>query len=307
MNNLCRNQYMNKSLLYLTISIIYGCSNFSTPENQLYLSSTSPTPTFVECPQKPKNRLGKTDTKSLSLTANIITISDTVNSEKQLGYKFYARTGKDFNYRITSNVCIWIFAPDTKLLQRRELIIATQQDSPISGEQMSIDLPLTGEYIIQVSTPTKSAEFNLEISLGDLPIPKPSVVSSETATSGSSSTPISETTFTKGSAEEAIKNYYSNLNQGKYQEAWNQLSSSFRNNQQLHPDGYDSYYDWWSSISNIVIQNVEQTNTSTDTSTINVEVKYTKKSGENLTQSLELFLIWNSANNNWAIDAVRLN
>ncbi|WP_210407581.1 hypothetical protein, partial [Hydrocoleum sp. CS-953] len=105
---------MKKSLLYLTISIIYGCSNFSTPENQLYLPSTSPTPTFVECAQKPKTRLGKTESKSLSLTENIITISDTVNSEKQLGYKFYARTGKDFNYRITSNVCIWIFAPDTK-------------------------------------------------------------------------------------------------------------------------------------------------------------------------------------------------
>ncbi|NES05122.1 MAG: hypothetical protein F6K22_21220 [Okeania sp. SIO2F4] len=307
MNNLCRNQYMNKSLLYLTISIIYGCSNFSTAENQLYLSTTSPTPTFVECPQKPKTRLGKTDTKSLSLTANIITISDTVNSEKQLGYKFYARTGKDFNYRITSNVCIWIFAPDTKLLQRRELIIATQQDSPISGEQMSIDLPLTGEYIIQVSTPTKSSQFNLEMSLGDLPIPEPSVVSSETATSASPSTPISETSSTKASAEEAVKNYYSNLNQGKYQQAWNQLSSSFQNNQKLHPDGYNSYYDWWSGISNIVIQNVQQTNTSTDTSTINVQVKYTKKSGENITQSLELFLIWNSANNNWAIDAVTLN
>ncbi|MEM1169775.1 MAG: hypothetical protein AAGJ08_12035 [Cyanobacteria bacterium P01_H01_bin.35] len=298
---------MKKTLLYLSISIIYGCSNLSTPENQLDLPSTSPTPTFVECPEKPKTRLGKTDTKSLSLTANIITISDTVNSEKQLGYKFYARTGKDFNYRITSNVCIWIFAPDTKLLQRRELIIATQQDFPISGEQMSINLPLTGEYIIQVSAPTKSSQFNLEMSLGNLPKPKPSVVSSETATSGSISTPIPEKSPTKASAEEAVKNYYSNLNQGKYQEAWNQLSSSFRNNQKLHPDGYNSYYDWWSGINNIVIENVQQTNTGTDKSTINVQVKYTKKSGENITQSLDLFLIRNSANNNWAIDAVTLN
>ncbi len=298
---------MKKSLLYLTISIICGCSELSTAEKQLDLPITSRTPTFLECPEKPVTRLDKTDTKSLSLTENTITISDTINSEKQLGYKFYARIGKDFNYRITSNVCIWIFAPDTKLLQRRELIIAAQKDSPISGEKMSVDLPLTGEYIIQVSTPTESAKFNLEMSLGDLPIPEPSVVSSETVTSASPSTPKPETTPTKTSAEAAVKNYYSNLNQGKYQQAWNQLSASFQNNQKLHPESYNSYYDWWSKISNIDIQDVKQVSTDTETATVTVQVKYTKKSGESLSQSLELFLVWNAANKNWAIDAVTLN
>ncbi|MDY7003928.1 MAG: hypothetical protein SWX82_08205 [Cyanobacteriota bacterium] len=298
---------MKKSLLYFTVSIICGCSNLSTSENPLNLPTTSPTPTFVECPQKPIIRLDKTEAKSLSLTENIITISDTVNSEKQLGYKFYARRGKDFNYRITSNVCIWIFAPDTKLLQRRELIIAEQRDSPISGEQMSIDLPLTGEYVVQVSSPSAPTEFNLEMSLGDLPTPEPSTVSQEEA----SSTPKSETTSpessSKTSSETAVKNYYANLNQGKYEQAWNQLSTSFQDNQQLHPDGYNSYYDWWTGISNIDIQDVKQVSTSTDTAIVNALVKYTKKSGESIAQSLELFLVWNSTDKKWNIDTVSLN
>ena len=298
---------MKKLPLYVTISIICGCSNFSTTENQLYLPITSPTPAFIECPEKPVVRLDKTETKSLSLTESIIKISDSVNSEKHLGYKFYARTGKDFNYRITSNVCIWIFAPDTKLLQRRELIIAAQKNSPISGEQMFINLPLTGEYIVQVSSPNESAEFNLEMSLGDLPISESSVVSSKNTTLTSQSISKPENTSTKSSAEEAVKIYYFNLNQGKYQQAWNQLSASFQNNQKLHPEGYNSYYDWWSGINNILIQDVQKINTNTDTATIDIQVKYTKKSGENLTQSLQLFLVWNSANQNWAIDAVILN
>ena len=298
---------MNKKLLYFTISIIYGCSEFSTTENQLDLPTISPTPTFVECPQKPTNRLDKTESKTLTLTENIITISDTVNSEKQLGYKFYARTGKDFNYSITSNVCIWIFAPNTKLLQSRELIIAEQQYSPIPGEKMSIDLPLTGEYIVQVSTPTKSTKFNLQMSLGDVPTPEPSIVNSETTKAVSISTPKPENTTTKASAKTAVKNYYANLNQGKYQQAWNQLSTSFQNNQQLHPEGYNSYYNWWIQMSNIDIQDVKQIGTSTETATVNVQVKYTKTSGESLSQSLELFLIWNTTNKNWAIDAVKLN
>ncbi|MDE5089048.1 MAG: hypothetical protein O4805_18755, partial [Trichodesmium sp. St16_bin2-tuft] len=100
---------------------------------------------------------------------------------------------------------------------------------------------------------------------------------------------------------------YSNLSQGKYQEAWNQLSASFQNNQKLHPEGYNSYYEWWSGISNILIQDVQKINISTDTATVNVQVKCTKKSGENLTQSLKLFLVWNSVNENWSIDAVTLN
>ncbi|MCL2933645.1 MAG: hypothetical protein MGG11_15760 [Trichodesmium sp. MAG_R03] len=298
---------MKKLLLYVPISIICGCSNFSTTENRLYLPITSPTPTFLQCPEKPVIPLDKTETKSLSLTENIIKISDSINSEKHLRYKFYARTGKDFNYRITSNVCIWIFSPDTKLLQRRELIISAQQDSPISGEQMFIDLPLTGEYIVQVSSPTESVEFNLEMSLGDLPISESSMVSSENTTLTSQLISKSENTETKNSAEEAVKNYYLNLNQGKYQQAWSQLSASFQNHQKLHPDGYNSYYDWWSGISNILIQDVQKIKISTNTATVNVQVKYQKKSGENLTQSLRLFLVWNSANKNWLIDTVTLN
>lgn len=298
---------MKKLLLYLTISIIYGCSDFSTAENQLNLPTTSPTPTFIECPEKPENHLDKTQSKSLTLTENIITLSDTVNSEKLLEYKFYARTGKDFNYSITSNVCIWIFAPDTKLLQRRELIIDEQTNFPIPGEQMSIDLPLTGEYIVQISTPTESTVFNLEMSLGDIPTPEPSVLNSETATAASQPTPKPETTPSNTAAQEAVKNYYSNLNQGKYQEAWNQLSTSFKNNQQLHPEGYNSYYDWWTQMSNIAIQDVKQIETTTETARVNLQVQYTKKSGESISQSLELFLVWNTTDKKWNIDAVTLN
>ena len=79
------------------------------------------------------------------------------------------------------------------------------------------------------------------------------------------------------------------------------------NNQRLHPEGYNSYYKWWSGISNVLTQDIQKINISTGTATVNVQVKYTKKSGENITQSLKLFLVWDSANKNWSIDVVTLN
>ena len=56
-----------------------------------------------------------------------------------------------------------------------------------------------------------------------------------------------------------------------------------------------------------MVDYIQKINISTGTATVNVQVKYTKKSGENLTQSLKLFLVWNSVNKNWSIDTVTLN
>ena len=52
---------MKKLLLYLTVLIICGCSDLSTAENKLNSPTILPTPTFVECPQKPIIRLDKAD------------------------------------------------------------------------------------------------------------------------------------------------------------------------------------------------------------------------------------------------------
>ena len=51
------------------------------------------------------------------------------------------------------------------------------------------------------------------------------------------------------SAIEAVVNsFYSELNRGNYQNSWDKLSNELQNNQQDHPDGYNSYVKWWSMV-----------------------------------------------------------
>lgn len=107
---------MKKLLLYVIILIIFGCSNFFIIENQLYLFIIFFILIFIECLKKLVICLDKIEIKFLFLIESLIKIFDSVNFEKYIGYKFYVRIGKDFYYRIISNVCIWIFVLDIKLL-----------------------------------------------------------------------------------------------------------------------------------------------------------------------------------------------
>lgn len=302
------------ALIYFCLTVIWGCDNADVSEPELMLSSPSPNSLLIECPEKPRVRLTKEEVESVSVGEEAIAVSNVVNSEQNLGYKFYGRTGKNFNYVITSNVCIWIFSPDTKLLQRRELVIGGQGDIPSWGEVMSIDLPMTGDYVIQVSTPQDLARFQLEMNLlSTRPIPQPSVTPSPESPSppAATSTPNNQETnqqeIVKESPEEAVKNYYLNLNEGQYQKAWNQLSAAYQNDGDLHPEGYASYESWWKSVNNIEIVGVNEVENNATTAAVNSSINLVKNSGETVYQSLNLLLVWDPANNRWNIDAVKLN
>ncbi|NEP42464.1 MAG: hypothetical protein F6K35_25895 [Okeania sp. SIO2H7] len=301
-------------LVYFSLAIIWGCDNSEVAEPELILPNPSPSSSLIECPEKPTIRLNKEELESLSLGEEAIAFSNVVNSEQNLGYKFYGRTGKIFNYVITSNVCIWIFSPDTKLLQRRELIIAGQGDSPVWGEVMSIDLPLTGEYVIQVSTPQDLARFQLEMNLLTPQIPQPSATPQPAefppppaATPTPNNQETNQQEIIKESPEEAVKNYYANLNEGEYKKAWTRLSSPYQNDFRLHPDGYSSYESWWQSVEEIELVAVNEVENNGSTASVNSSLNLLKNSGETVYQSLDLLLVWDAANNQWNIDAVKLN
>ncbi len=302
------------ALIYFCLTVIWGCDNADVSEPELMLPSSSPASSLIECPEKPTVRLSKEEVESVSVGEEAIAVSNVINSEQNLGYKFYGRTGKNFNYVITSNVCIWIFSPDTKLLQRRELVIGGQGDIPSWGEVMSIDLPLTGEYVIQVSTPQDLAKFQLEMNLlSTRPIPQSSATpnaespSPPAATSTPNNQESNQQETAKEPPEEAVKNYYLNLNQGQYQKAWNQLSAAYQQDTQLHPEGYASYESWWKSVNKIEIVGVNEIENNASTAAVNSSVNLVKNSGETVYQSLNLLLVWDGANNQWNIDAVKLN
>ena len=108
----------------------------------------------------------------------------------------------------------------------------------------------------------------------------------------------------KPSAAEALRNYYANINNQSYQAAWAMFTPQTRNNPQLHPQGYKSYTDWWTKVSNVDIISAKVVKNNGETSIVEANLKYLLKSGKVLEQKLIFFWVWDSNNNQWLLEKV---
>ncbi|ARV60713.1 serine/threonine protein kinase [Nostocales cyanobacterium HT-58-2] len=108
------------------------------------------------------------------------------------------------------------------------------------------------------------------------------------------------------SPTEAIQNYYSSINQGQYRTAWNQLAPSYQNNKRLHPNGYLSYIDWWGGkVKNVDVEQVSVVEGSTETATVNAQLKYLMKTGKVVRSSVRFLLLWDADNMRWVVADTR--
>ena len=102
--------------------------------------------------------------------------------------------------------------------------------------------------------------------------------------------------------EQAVRNYFSLLNQGQYQDAWNQLSPSFQQNKSLHPYGYSSYIDWWGKqVRQIEINQVSLVEAGTEKATVKAELKYIMKNRDVISSNLRLSLLWDAEKSRWIL------
>jgi serine/threonine protein kinase, bacterial len=147
------------------------------------------------------------------------------------------------------------------------------------------------------------------------PIEPPPIKNTPEATATSIPTPKIEESPTKktpaiqkSSAEQFVRNYYRNLNQGDFQTAWSMLSNNYRNNRRLHPRGYDSYLDWWAGqIEEVQVSQITSREASGDNVTVDARLIYALKNGKNSPSSVRMFLRWDAASNRWVVnDAQRL-
>lgn len=95
--------------------------------------------------------LQKINLKPIQLNNQPLIKSDIVTSDNSIGYTFPAKAGQKINYHTTSNVCIQIF--DSKFQQINHNF-----------------LPQNDKYTLQVYTPHKTTNFDIEISLDMSPI-----------------------------------------------------------------------------------------------------------------------------------------
>jgi serine/threonine protein kinase, bacterial len=104
------------------------------------------------------------------------------------------------------------------------------------------------------------------------------------------------------SPETAIQNYYANINRGDYRSAWNQISIQHQNNTVSHPNGFNSFLDWWQQVRDVEIQQLTSQRSSRETATVDSQVSYATKSGRKISQSVRFFLRWDASSQTWLID-----
>jgi len=109
---------------------------------------------------------------------------------------------------------------------------------------------------------------------------------------------------TQKSAQDTLKNYYSAINNREYRTAWNYFSIQNKNNQELHPNGFNSFTDWWKKVSQIEVHSLKVQNISNESAIVDSRLHYSIKSGRTISQSLKFFLIWDVLSDRWLINKV---
>lgn len=118
-------------------------------------------------------------------------------------------------------------------------------------------------------------------------------------------TPISTLTpVSRPSPEQAIRDYYSFINNRQYQAGWNAFSESHRNNRSSHPEGYKSYTDWWTQVDQVTVLNTNTIESSEQTSIADTQLQYIIRNGKQFNQSLRFFFIWDEGTQRWLVDGV---
>lgn len=169
--------------------------------------------------------------------------------------------------------------------------------------------PTTTPKITSVSEPTTTPLKTLEPVLPELtPVPStnlPNLSNTPVPTqTQSSQLPAATPTPTNNhpSPVEAVQNYFLTINQGHYRTAWNQLSPSYQNNQRFHPKGYLSYIDWWGGkVKSVDIEQVSIVEVSTETATVNAQLKYLMKTRQVVPSSVRILLLWDADNSRWVV------
>ena len=300
---------MNKLTLGLTLLLTYGCS-------QPILNSSlsiAPVDSSPGCSEKPTLNLDQQNVEEINLDQSLVK-SGRVTTTESVGYRFNAESGQTLSYSTNDDVCIVIYTPDNQIID--------------SGE-----LTTSGKYILEVSAPQGIRAFNLSMSLttpqpisnepiavNPPPTPTPTPVQTEQPTPQPRRVPpqmvsqpvhdISEdealpSANNQSAIEAVVNSFYSELNRGNYQNSWNKLSNELQNNQQDHPDGYNSYVEWWTKVSRVEPR-IIKSEFNDNYGTVNVRSKLYLNSGKVINAVVQYNLVWNPDYEKWEINKIRL-
>jgi len=95
-----------------------------------------------------------------------------------------------------------------------------------------------------------------------------------------------------------IYEHYQLLNNRDYETTWNNLSSNFQGISQ----GYNSYIQWWNSVNNINILNIQVINNNNSDALVKAQLVYSLSNGKKMTdRKNNIYLLWNNDQQKWLI------
>ena len=107
------------------------------------------------------------------------------------------------------------------------------------------------------------------------------------------------------SPEKAIEDYYEDINNGQYRAAWERLPEGLQKDEDLHPNGYFSYVNWWETIDSVELKDLNIAEDNPDTAKVDVELAYNKNDGKVSSQKLQFSLFWDYDGDKWMFAKIR--
>ncbi|HIK27916.1 MAG: serine/threonine protein kinase [Oscillatoriaceae bacterium SKW80] len=207
-------------------------------------------------------------------------LSGSIQTNQKKRYLIRSIEGQEFTVSVLQgNVNVTIIAPDGQTIG--EAIAGNMQWQGL--------LPETGDYVVEISSPTAS-EYLVSVEV----LYKNTIADRKEREPATPSKP-------KESPADAVQNYYSNIiNNRQYEIGWNMLSHNFQ--KKYSADSYDVYIDWWEKVERVDLQQVKLVESGTESAVVDVELTYLMKDGRVSPESKRFLLVWEAGKNSWIIE-----
>lgn len=97
------------------------------------------------------------------------------------------------------------------------------------------------------------------------------------------------------SPQSAIVTYYELINQGRYEEAWSNLSFEFKQKS----SSYSEYDQWWDSVESVNVSSVNLIEKTDRAAAVNAKITYFMKDGRHFTQPSEIIVLVLNSDGKW--------
>jgi serine/threonine protein kinase, bacterial len=105
---------------------------------------------------------------------------------------------------------------------------------------------------------------------------------------------------------DTVRDYYSKINSKNYSGAWNALPKALQNDKSVHPNGYNSFLNWWASqVADVEVQQTNLVSQTERDAVVDVDIKYLMRNGIVSPYLMRYFLV-KDERTDWVIQKIQL-